>query len=343
MDGEFSSWEDVISSVLQGSVLGGILFNIFIDDIDGAILDQILTAMLKFADDTKVAKVVETEEDAKGMQRIVDELSRWAKKWEMQFNADKCKVMHHGNRNPCATYTMDGVELGVTKEERDLGIRVTDTMKPTRQCAVAAKSANFALSQLQRSFHFRRKRDLVPLFKTFVRPKLEFGVAAWSPWTEADTKELEKVQERLIRMLSDVRGNDYGEKLKDAGLTTLKERRERGDAIEVFKVMRNINNIDEKRWFNRVPDDARPLRSNTLVEGGDEIRREVLEVERAKLEVRKNFFVVRAAKAWNSIPEGVKNQRTVNGFKNAYDAWRYRGTISNQTEQTVANEPEEIE
>ena len=211
VDGEFSSWEDVVSSVLQGSVLGGILFNIFIDDIDDVILEQILTAILKFADDTKVAKVVETEEDAKEMQKIVDELSRWAKRWEMKFNADKCKVMHCGNKNPCATYMMDGVELGVIKEERDLGIRVTDTMKPTRQCAIAAKSANFALSQLQRSFHFRRKKDVVPLYKTFVRPKLEFGVAAWSPWTEADVKEMEKVQERLIRMLSDVRGENYEE------------------------------------------------------------------------------------------------------------------------------------
>ena len=79
VDGEFSSWEDVVSSVLQGSVLGGILFNIFVDDIDDVILEQILTAILKFADDTKVAKVVETEEDVKEMQKIVDELSRWAK------------------------------------------------------------------------------------------------------------------------------------------------------------------------------------------------------------------------------------------------------------------------
>ena len=342
VDGEFSSWEDVVSSVLQGSVLGGILFNIFVDDIDDVILEQILTAILKFADDTKVAKVVETEEDVKEMQKIVDELSRWAKRWEMKFNADKCKVMHCGNKNPCATYMMDGVELGVIKEERDLGIRVTDTMKPTRQCAIAAKSANFALSQLQRSFHFRRKKDVVPLYKTFVRPKLEFGVAAWSPWTEADVKEMEKVQERLIRMLSDVRGENYEEKLKDAGLTTLKERRERGDVIEVFKVMRQINNIDETKWFRRVREEARPLRSNTLVDTeGEEVRKEVLEVERAKLEVRRNSFMVRAPKSWNSLPDCVRNQKTVNGFKNAYDAWRLGTLPKNNHEQAVAIDVEE--
>lgn len=300
--------------------------------------------MVKFAEDTKVAKVVETEEDVKEMQKIIDELYRWAKKWEMRFNADKCKIMHYGNRNLRATYGMDGMEVGVTTEERDLGIRVTDTLKPSRQCAVAAKSANFALSQLQRSFHFRRKRDVVPLYKTFVRPKLEFGVAAWSPWTEADVKELEKVQERLIRMISDVRGDGYEAKLKDAGLTSLKERRKRGDAIEVFKVLRNINNIDERRWFRRIREEARPLRSNTVVEGDDEIRREVLEVERARLEVRKNSFVVRAAKTWNSLPDQVKKQRTVNGFKNAYDSWRRKNTNIDpnpgSTDYAMANDVE---
>ena len=338
VDGEYSSFEDVLSSVLQGSVLGGILFNIYVDDIDDAVVDQILTAMAKFADDTKVARVVETEEDAAAMQRIIDELSRWAKTWEMSFNAEKCKIMHLGNRNPQAKYVMDGVELGTTTEERDLGIRITNTMKPSRQCAVAAKSANFALSQIQRSFHFRRKRDLVPLYKTFVRPKLEFGVAAWNPWTEADKKEIEKVQQRLIRMLSDATGDSYEEKLKDAGLTTLRDRRERGDGIEVFKTLRNINNVEESRWFRRLRDEARPLRSNTAVENGDEKRREVLEIENAKLEVRRNFFVVRAAKTWNELPDRIKNQRTLNGFKNAYDAWKQNKESKNTPEPAVAEE-----
>ena len=343
VDGEYSSYEDVLSSVLQGSVLGGILFNIYVDDIDEAIKDQILTAMAKFADDTKVAKVVETEEDEMEMQKIIDELARWAKKWEMSFNAEKCKVMHFGNHNRQAKYVMDGIELGLSTEERDLGIRVANTLKPSRQCAVAAKSANFALSQIQRSFHFRRKKDLIPLYKTFVRPKLEFGVAAWSPWTEADKKEMEKVQERLMRMVCDASGDTYEEKLNDAGLTTLKERRERGDAIEVFKTLRGVNNIDESKWFRRISKEARPLRSNTAVTNGEEVRRDVIEIEHAHLEVRRNFFVVRAAKVWNELPDEVRNQRTVNGFKNAYDAWGRRDKPKNTYESAVANADDQVE
>ena len=166
---------------------------------------------------------------------------------------------------------------------------------------------------------------MVPLYKTFVRPRLEFGVAAWSPWTETDIRCLENVQRRLVRLLSDVKGGSYEEKIQDAGLTTLKERRERGDAIEVFKTLKHINNIESERWFREVGDDARPLRSNTCMgEEGERRKEHVLEVERSNLEIRRNFFVVRAAKAWNEIPERVKRATTTNGFKNAYDSWKIR-------------------
>ena len=93
-------------------------------------------------------------------------------------------------------------------------------MKPSRQCAAAAKAANFALGQMQRAFHYRTKTNLVPIYKSFIRPKLEFAVAAWNPWMEMDKKALEQVQERLIRMLLDAKGQTYEEKLKDVGLTT---------------------------------------------------------------------------------------------------------------------------
>ena len=291
--------------------------------------ETLLAVMAKFADDTKIARITETEEDIAKMQEIIDRLARWAKKWEMTFNAGKCKIMHFGNRNPQATYSMEEVELGTTQEERDLGIKIVNNLKPSRQCATVAKSAHFALSQIQRAFHFRRKRDLIPLYTTFVRPKLEFGVAAWCPWTEADAKELEKVQERLIRMVSDVSGSSYEEKLKDAGLTTLKERRVRGDAIEVFKAIRQISRVEVEKWFSRVRDEARPLRSNTVVDNGDATRRvDLLEPERANLELRRNFFTVRAVKVWNELPDAVKNQKSVNAFKNAYDAWRRNEPLS---------------
>ena len=191
VEGEFSEWVEVLSSVVQGSVLGGTLFDIFINDIWKVVLEAII---LLFADDTKVAKTVQNEDDAKRMQEIIDRLEEWSIRWGMSFNADKCKIMHVGRNNPEYKYTMGGREIGRSSAEKDLGIWMEATLKPSKQCAVAARKANFTLGQIQRSFHYRTKKNLVPLFKSFVRPQMECAVQAWCPWNEGDKKCLEKVQ-----------------------------------------------------------------------------------------------------------------------------------------------------
>ena len=161
----------------------------------------------------------------------------------MQFNMSKCKVMHVGKKNPKLQYTMNGAVLDTVEEEKDLGVWMRNDLSPSLQCTKAAKAANVALGMLLRSFHYRSKSTLVPLYKTFVRSRMEHAVAAWSPWLKRDEDELEKVQKRLVRALSDVRGDNYEEKLRQAGLTTLKRRRERGDLIETYKVLSGVYDV----------------------------------------------------------------------------------------------------
>ena len=317
VDGCFSEWVEVKSSVVQGSVLGTLLFIIFINDID----EDARVWCRKFADDTKGAMVVEQEEDARVMQEEIDKMAAWAGMWRMQFNVDKCKVMHVGRRNLRVTYTMDGRELEVTDVEKDLGVLVSDNLKPSAQCAKAAKKANAVLGQILRAFHYRTKLVLGKLFKAFVRPILEYAVAVWSPWTDADCQILEKVQRRAVRAMCDVRGYTYEEKLRDAGLVLLEERRIRGDLIEVFKVMRGINKVRMEEWFELVDGAQRNTRQNADINevGEAERRPDTLKSERARLEVRKNFFTVRVVEPWNSLPANIKNATNVNTFKSRID------------------------
>ena len=112
---------------------------------------------------------------------------------------------------------MNGMKVLEATEESHLGVQIDSSLKPGKQCAAAAKAANFALGQLLRAFHYRKKSNLVPLFKTFVRPKLEYAVAAWSPWTVQDIETLESVQRRVVRMISDRRGNTYEQQLQNLG------------------------------------------------------------------------------------------------------------------------------
>ena len=92
---------------------------------------------------------------------------------------------------------MNGIVISEADEEKDLGVWINCSMKPSLQSEVA-KGANPTLGLICRSFHYRTKSTLVPLFKTLVRPKLKLAAAAWNPWLEKDVKALKKVQRRLI-------------------------------------------------------------------------------------------------------------------------------------------------
>ena len=114
LNGKSSSWEEVLSGVPQGSVLGPILFLIFINDLSG--VARMIDAVRKFADDTKLGQRAGTARDRECMQEALDNLCLWADRWGMQFNVSKCKVMHFGHNNVQQKYSMNGQELMVTEE-----------------------------------------------------------------------------------------------------------------------------------------------------------------------------------------------------------------------------------
>ena len=315
--GKSSGWHPVESGVPQGTVLGGPLFDVYIDDI----VLIVLCFLLMFADDSKMARAIKTRDDSEQFQKDIDNLCKWANDWAMEFNQDKCKVMHIGRNNPRNEYVMNGVKLSVTEEERDLGIWTDSSLKPGLQCLKAASNANRMLGMILKSFHYRSKQSLVPLYKSLVRPKLEFAVAAWNPWYEKDINCLEKVQKRLIRSLSNVRGESYEEKLKDAGLTTLRDRRKRGDLIEAYKTLNGQNKVEKTTWFEIATDESSSpsTRANTNTEG--EKRSSVIVRERARTDLRNNSFRLRVGRGWNELHDTVRNSKSTNSFKNAYDGW----------------------
>jgi len=116
LGGEISEWRDTLRGVPQGSVLGPLLFIIYINDID----DQINSSLLKFADDTKIYFKVNSPENIETLREDLCKLVSWSKEWQMLFNIEKCKVMHLGYDIPHASYFMDGNQLQVVSEERSL-------------------------------------------------------------------------------------------------------------------------------------------------------------------------------------------------------------------------------
>ena len=109
-----SEASDVKSGVPQGSVLGPVLFDIFIDDLDECA--ELLEILIKFADDTKGMKEIAGIEDKEKLQQTLDKLVSWAETWGMQFNFPKCKIMHVGKKNPEYEYYMAGHRMTVVEE-----------------------------------------------------------------------------------------------------------------------------------------------------------------------------------------------------------------------------------
>ena len=114
VDGEISNWKSVLSGVPQGSVLGPILFliYIYINDLE----DDISSKVLKFADDTKVFRKVTNNTDKQSLQDDLDKLVKWSEKWQMLFNFGKCKCIHIGHGNMDEEYKMGGAVLGRTTQ-----------------------------------------------------------------------------------------------------------------------------------------------------------------------------------------------------------------------------------
>ena len=120
----------------KGSVLGPVLFLLFINDLDSAV--TVRQTIKKFADDTKIMQVIETGDDAAELQHSLDNLYEWARTWGMAFNEAKCQVMHVGRHNPRHVYHMNGIRLEVSNKERDMGVTTSDNIKPAQQCKKAA-------------------------------------------------------------------------------------------------------------------------------------------------------------------------------------------------------------
>ena len=169
--GRSSNWKDVLSGVCQGSVLGPLLFLLYVNDFP-----DVIKSMLKlFADD---AKIYQTTDKCDILQDDLSEGGSWADKWELKFHVDKCGVMHYGRTNENLSYKMNSKTLKVVNEERDLGIIFQDDLKFNKNISIKVQKANIMLRLIIRSFDYLDKNSYIRLYKVMIRSQLEmlFGI-----------------------------------------------------------------------------------------------------------------------------------------------------------------------
>jgi hypothetical protein len=304
----------VTSGVPQGSVLGPILFLIFINDLPL----EVISPLSLFADDSKVfSRIVAENNIEKGknvngnatLQNDLDTIARWAKTWKMEFNVDKCKIMHLGNQNPKHTYTMEEADLVTTSEEKDLGVLIDDKLDFGIHIKSIVKKANRMLGLIRIGFACLDKEIFMNLYPVLIRPLLEYCVQVWSPHKRKYVRLIEGVQRRATKLVPNLRDLPYEERLIRLGLTSLEDRRVRGDMIETYKLITGKEDINSDKFFTMAH-----------VRGDPELTHNMKIYKKSfRLDVRKYSFSQRVIDKWNLLGKKVVESPKTSGFKSKYD------------------------
>ena len=310
LNGVKSNWKPVISGVPQGSVLGPLLFILYINDIELHLKNKISA----FADDSKIVSSINNIGDCFKLQHDINYLIAWSDKWQMPFNIDKCKVMHFGNDNYNFEYEINGNWLESVEFQRNLGIIVDKSLKFSNQCLSARNKANRALSFIKRNVNYKSKEIIRTLYNAYVRPHLEYSIQAWSPYLKHDINLLESVQRRMTKIIPSIKHLEYNDRLNALNLFSLERRRLRGDLIEVFKIVNCMDNITLNTFFE--------LDSNSITRG----HKYKFKKKFSRLNLRKNNFSSRIINHWNSLPADVIDSQTLGIFKKRLD--KYMDTLN---------------
>ena len=302
VNGSASDWSPVTSGVPQGSVLGPLLFIIYINDLD----DGLVSKVSKFADDTKLGSNVAQLTGVESLREDLRKLGEWSEKWQMPFNLGKCKVMHIGSANPRSDYSLLGSDIECTEVEKDLGVVISSDMKFSQQCIEVEKKAQKLLGYIRRQFQYRDKETVLTLYNSLVRPHLEYAVQFWSPTLRKDIERLERVQARATKLVSSIKNKGYERRLRELNLFTLESRRLRGQLIELFKILKGFSDVDYRKMFTL---NQNPTRNNGWK----------LELRRYNTSVCGNFFTYRILNVWNGLPDDVVSSSSVEQFKNRLD------------------------
>ena len=222
-----SADESVSNGVVQESVLGSILFALYINDLSLAL--AVLDFMIKlFADDVKVYKRITNPNDLVVLLHALNLLCEWACKWKLNLSVEKCIYFQFGYHNFVLVYTLNSCQLSPSNCVLDLGLNVISDLKPGAHCAFIATKANSRAGLIIKSFLSHDLQLLTRAFVTFDRPLLEYCTPVWSPYNKSDVNTIENVQRSFTRnvfLVCRLRYAYYDKRLEFLGLKRLELRR----------------------------------------------------------------------------------------------------------------------
>jgi hypothetical protein len=296
-----STFRSVRSGVPQGSVLGPILFLVFINDIV-YLFGSGLNLKL-YADDVKMYTAIHDISSVAVLQSGLDKLNEWANEWQLSIAINKCSVLHIGNNNPQYSYNLQSVSLQNVIETTDLGIIVDNKLRFSTHYASIVNKAQQRSSLILRCFKCRDPLLLSRAFVVYVRPLLEYCSPVWAPVYISDISLIESVQRRFTKRISGMKDLTYPQRLTKLKLETLEVRRLKTDLITMFKILHHVIDIDFNEFFT--------LSNVTNLRGHRYKLSKSLNHNNARL----FSFSCRRIDCWNSLPDSTVESESLNAFK----------------------------
>jgi hypothetical protein len=299
--GAMSTAISVTSGVVQGSVVGPLLFLVMINDLP---LQVTSLNMVLYADDAKAIGPASSVRDCRRNQEDLDALFRWSVANRLPLSLPKCQCLHLGLHNANYDYALGGAPVASVKQCMDLGLlRTSDFAYSAHISSIVCKASQSA-GMLFRAFSSRNKSFLKKLYIAYVRPKLEFASEVWNPTTIRLQNDLERVQRRFTKRLCGTTAMSYEERLAHLHLPSLQVRRRRADFIMAYKILHGAVDISADSIGLKVQSSA-ATRSNGLD----------LLFHKPNNNNNRRIFKFRIAEPWKKLPAAAKSALSLNTFK----------------------------
>jgi hypothetical protein len=305
LEGIFSSTAAVTSGVPQGTVLGPLLFLIYINDLPDVVKHS---AVRLFADDSLLHRKIKTDRDQVLLQQDLDSLAKWESMWQMAFNPSKCNTIHIQNgkrKHPrLFDYILHGQKLESVTSSKYLGVTISNDFTWTRHIENVAARGNQTVGFLRRNFRECAPKAKTATYTAIVRPALEYASAVWDPHQEQDKKPLEKVQRRAARYVF----NNYTQRTPGTVTTmlntlkweSLETRRRNIRLTLLYKIKNSLVDINAATYITS---------SDTRTRGAERLRQE--HVQHPALA---NQFFPRTVSQWNKLSPETTSAPSLESF-----------------------------